>query len=60
MKLDLPLTETENLVGAIWSDHCLYQFTDIIIIGDDLLLCTEDRVYGTTTVDILSKLGAEA
>lgn len=60
MKLDLPPTETENLIGAIWSDHCIHQFTDIIIVGDDLLLCVKDRAYGSTSIDILSQLGAQA
>jgi hypothetical protein len=62
VKIDSIATETERIVGHIWSDHCIIGFDDVIIdIGnDEAMLCSGGEACGITSFEVLLKLGAQA
>ena len=59
--VDMGVSDQDEIMGAIWSRHCINPFEDAILIGDDLLLVGED---GSVTSGIhfttIGKFGAEA
>lgn len=56
----LSLIELDEVLAAIWSDHCIHKFDDVLVGDDEVFLCSKGTVIGSTSFEMLIKLGADA
>ena len=59
--VDVPVSEQDAVMGAIWSKQCMNPYKDAVLIGDDILLLSEDgEVLSGIHISTITSFGAEA
>jgi hypothetical protein len=59
--VDMGISDQDEIMGAIWSRHCVTPFHDAILVGDDILLVNSDGdVTSGISCMTIRQFGADA
>lgn len=59
-EIDLGVSEFDEALGALWSDHCIHPVTSFEVVNGDIILLNRKGEYrGKASLDILLSMGEQ-
>jgi hypothetical protein len=57
---DLGVSDFDQSLGAMWSDHCINPFTGAALVDGEVILFDDDGEYrGKATLELLAGMGED-